>query len=264
RLACPVEIARGFFPTAAAQDVGAVTGQAAFQRDVRRRVDEAHRVFIHGVDAYEIRPDAAGRCRDLRRQFLARAGRRDLFERLDCRAVLGLGAAEHALAAETEHDVLGRHLIAIVKLHARTQFQFDGLVVDAAPFGGEAGNGFQAATPVLSDQRLPQRGEEHALPDVGLFAQYIERVRVGDLLHRDRDRRPVVGLSDRQAWQQQRAGCGVAEADDRTAGGAYHGLLLLRQSERIFRARDPGLMAAGPNGCNAPRPRGPSRQTTRP
>ena len=102
RLARPVEVARRLLPRAPARDVGAVTRQTPLQRDVRRRVDEAHRVLVDGIDAQQIGPDAPRDGRHFRRQLLARARRRDLLERLDGRAVLGFRGAEHAFAAEAE------------------------------------------------------------------------------------------------------------------------------------------------------------------
>ncbi len=148
RLARPVEIARRFLPCAPAHDVGARTCKTPLKRDVRRRVVEAHRVFIDGIDAQQIRPHAARDGRNFQRQLLARPRRRNLLERLDRRAVLRLGGAEHALAAEAEHDVLGRHLVAVVELDALAKLQLDRLLVDPLPFGREARHGLQAPAPV--------------------------------------------------------------------------------------------------------------------
>ena len=67
--------------------------------------------------------------------------------------------AEHAFAAEGEDDVLGGHLVAIVELDALAQLQLDGLVVDAAPFGGETGHRLQIAAPVLRPIR-PSHSDE--------------------------------------------------------------------------------------------------------
>ncbi|MGY4295057.1 putative transcriptional regulator [Bradyrhizobium sp. i1.4.4] len=222
RLARPVEIARGLLPGTAVHDVGAVARQPALNRDVGRRVVEAHRVLVDGIDAHEVRPDAAGDRRHIRRQFLARARRRDLLEGLDGGAALGLGLAEHALAAEGEDDVFGRQLVAIVELHALAQLHLDGLVVDAAPLGGEARHGLQAATPVLGDQALPDRGEEHALADVRLLAQHVEHVRIRHLLHGNRHRRTVVRLPDREARQEKRARGNAAGLQDGATGEFAH------------------------------------------
>ena len=77
--------------------------------------------------------------------------------------------------------------------HAPTQREFDAPVVDAAPFGGQLRHHLAAPLVVASDQRLEDAGKD-ALADIALLAQRVERVRVDDLLHGDRDDRPVVGL----------------------------------------------------------------------
>src|SRR3546814_19208912 len=45
---------------------------------------------------------------------------------------------EHTLATEGEGHVVGGHLVAVMELHARTQGQFDGALVDALPAGRQA------------------------------------------------------------------------------------------------------------------------------
>ena len=70
-------------------------------------------------------------------------------------------SAEHALAAEAEDDVLGRHLVAVVEFDALAKLQLDDLVVDATPFGGKARRHAQVAAPVLADQTLPTSEEKN-------------------------------------------------------------------------------------------------------
>jgi hypothetical protein len=176
-----------------------------------------------------------GQRRHIRRQFLARARRRDLLEGLDGGTALGLGLAEHALAAEGEDDVFGRQLVAIVELHALAQLHLDGLVVDATPLGGEARHGSRLPRQFLEirpsqieekNTRSPTLDCSRSTSSVFELVTFCTAIVIVGRLS---------ACQLRKRRQQQRAGCGGAEADDRTAGGANHGLLLLRQSEPIFR-----------------------------
>src|SRR6476620_3486926 len=51
-----------------------------------------------------------------------------------------------------------------------------------------ARHGLEIAAEILRDQPFPDRGEEHALADIGLLAQHVEHVGIRHLLHGDRHR----------------------------------------------------------------------------
>ena len=57
----------------------------------------------------------------------------------------------------------------------------------------------------------------NTLADIRLLAQHVERVRIGDLLHRNRDRGPRVRLSDRKAREGLNPNYRGAQAQCRTS-----------------------------------------------
>ena len=218
RLARIIEPGSGLVEGALADDAGAERGKPAFQRHVRRGVDHAHGVAVDDLDAVKRGEQAARDGRDFARQVLI--GRRgdDLAgERQGLALHRRAGLAEHALRREGGCDVLGGELIAVVHLHALAERELDGLVVDPLPLGGEARLGLQLALVVEVDQPLDEH-RHHAGADVGLFAQRVQRVGIGDLLHRDGDGRAGVGLRNSDARQAGAGGNGQG-----VAAGQAHG-----------------------------------------
>ncbi len=183
---------------------------------------EADDILADGLDTDEVRPGAARGSGDLARQFLAGLRLRDTLESLDRGAVLGFRVAKHALAAERKNHVLCSHLLAIVEADALTQVQLDRLVVDPAPFGRQARPRRKIAQPLTADETLPERREEHALADVGLLAQHVQRVRVGDLLDGDGNGRTVVRLGNGEARQGRNAKRSRAQSHRLTAREPVH------------------------------------------
>src|SRR5690606_41753143 len=110
-----------------------------------------------------------------------------------------LCVAKDALGREAEDHGVSSELVAIVELHALAEFQLNGLVVDAGPFGGKAWDRSLIAHPVAEDEAFPQVGIEDALADIGLFVPDVERVVVGDLLDGDGNRR-AAALAEGDAW----------------------------------------------------------------
>lgn len=191
----PFEPGVGLLIAPLANDIAACARKTALQRHIGSGVVEAHRHPVHRLDALQRRPGTACDGGHLRRQFLARARCGHALTDRDGAALRrGQRGAEHTFTAEGEHHILGGHLVAIVEPHARAQRQFNNGIGDAAPAGGEAGLRCQVAQPVSPDERLPHGREEYPLTHVGLFAQRLQRVGVADLLHRDGDGGPVIGL----------------------------------------------------------------------
>ncbi len=123
---------------------------------------------------------------------------------------------EHALAAEGEDHIVGGHLVAVVELYALAEGELDGALVEALPALGHPRHRFELAQQVLHDQRLEQEGED-SLADIGLLAQRLQRSAVGDLLHGDRDGRPLVGLADGDPGQADARGNKARGGDQATA-----------------------------------------------
>ncbi len=214
RLARPFGEACRLIPGAAVGDLAAAGIEAPFQRHVGRRVVQAHGVLIDDLDAGERRPQATSDAGNGCRQFLG--GRRLVVGFENSLAAGGLRVTEHAFLGEGESDVLGGHFIAVVELDALAQLQLERLVVDTLPLGGKTRNRTLIAHPVTQDQAFPEVGEEDALADVGLLVVDVERVVVGDLLHRDGDGR-ALALAESEARQNERAGGGGADKAERAA-----------------------------------------------
>ncbi|MPL96995.1 hypothetical protein SDC9_43182 [bioreactor metagenome] len=219
----PVGIACRLVPGAAVGDLAAEGIEPALERHVGRRVVEAHGVLVDDLDALQRRPQAAADARHVRRQVLRRRGGVVLGE--DRGAADRLGVAEDALGREREGHVLGGHLVAVVELDAFAQLQLDRLVVDARPRGRQPRHRALIAHPVAQDQPFPEVREEHPFADVRLFVPDVERVVVGDLLHRDGDR-AAGALCAQIAGQQQAAGGGAQQSEGMAAVQADHRCLL--------------------------------------
>ena len=109
------------------------------------------------------------------------------------------------------------------------------------------GIGFELLLQVARDQVLEDR-LLHALADIGALAHHLERGAGRHLLHGDGDGRPVVGLADGEARQDQAAG---GQADETTtinwahdsscpSRGDYGGVLL----QHLVAIKRPGLALA--------------------
>ncbi len=103
---------------------------------------------------------------------------------------------QKTLIGERENHIFCGQLIAIVELDALTQLEFNGLVIKTLPFGRKTRNRALIAHPVTQDETFPQIREEDTLANIRLLVPDVERVVVGDLLHRDRDRAALVGAND--------------------------------------------------------------------
>ncbi len=184
-----------------ADDAGAEGGQAALQRDVGRRVDHAHGVAVDDLHPVKGGEQAAGDGGNFARQIAPGGGGNDLARQRQGLALHGgAGFAEHALGRERGRDILGGEFVAIVLADALAQGEFHRAVIDAAPGGGEAGLKFELALVVEIDQALDEQSH-HASTDVGLFAQGVQRVGVGDLLDRHGHGGAGVALGDGEARQ---------------------------------------------------------------
>jgi len=131
--------------------------------------------------------------------------------------------AEHAGGAEPRNHVLGGERIAVVEHHPLAQLQLHRAVVGAVPGRGEPRFLGKVAAPVHLDQALVEH-HRGALADIGVLAQIVEGVRVGDALHGDGDARPRIRLGDGEAWQ----GCGGGKKARRPACDLAHVTGLLR------------------------------------
>ena len=221
RRARPVEPALGLVEAAARDDVAAQPADTPFHRHVGRAVDEAHRVLVDGLDLLEGREQALGHGGDFRRQVLAldRIADEHRSEQRPARGNVVV-RPEHTVAAEGEDHVVGRHLVAVMELHALAQGEFDGAVVDALPALGESRDLLQPGEQVLHDQALEHEGED-ALADIGLLAQRLKCGAVGDLLHGDGDGGAAVGLPDCDP-RQAKAGGGEARCGDQSTAAQKH------------------------------------------
>ena len=108
-----------------------------------------------------------------------------------------------------------------MELHALAQGELDGAFVDTLPALRQARHLLELAQQVLGDQPLIDEGED-ALADVGLFAQRLQRGRVGDLLHGNGDAGAAVGLADGDARQAE-ACRGKPGGGDQMAATQEHG-----------------------------------------
>jgi hypothetical protein len=161
---------------------------------------------VYRLDLLERRPDALGDARHLGRQFLAldAVARHHRGEQRLVRVAVVAGA-EHALGPKREDHVLRRHLVAIVELHALAQRELDRALVDPLPALGQARDRLELGLEVARDQVLEDR-HLHALTDVGALAHHLQGRAGRDLLHGDVDGRPIVGLTDGEARQDEAAG----------------------------------------------------------
>ncbi len=217
RLAGIIEPARRLEEAAAGDDFAAARRQPPFHRHVGRRVDEAHGVAVDHIDPVERGPEPARHRRHLGRQLARLAGGDHGGERQGLAADRWARLAEHPLGAEAESHVLGGQFVAVMELHAAAQGQLHRAVVDAAPFGGEAGDLFQLALVVHADQRLGEH-DRQAAADIGLFAQAVQRIAVAYFLNRDRDDGARVGLGDGDARQR----CGRGQGQRVAAADLHH------------------------------------------
>jgi len=113
--------------------------------------------------------------------------------------------AEHAFRTESEHHVVGIHLVAVVESNTLAQRELDGALVDALPALGQARHRFELALQVAGDEILEDRRLD-SLADIGPLAHRLEVGAGRDLLHGDGNHRPGVGLADGEAREQEPAG----------------------------------------------------------
>ncbi|ENN88089.1 hypothetical protein RHSP_38759 [Rhizobium freirei PRF 81] len=139
RLGRPGVPAGGFHKTALGDDGGIVdAGEAGFGIERRLLHDEADGEVIDGFDMVEQRPfgGTAGRDGCRRHNALAAIGAGEGGFTLFAGGSL-FGQQAEAFVREREGDVFRGHGVAVVELDARTQLEFERLVVDPLPFGGE-------------------------------------------------------------------------------------------------------------------------------
>ena len=221
RLARPVEIARGFLPAAAVDDVGAVARQAAFERDVGRRV-------VRSAPCTCRRPRRASRSGQMRRATAGTSAGSSLPGR-------GVGICSKAW-------MVPRFLASVLpNMRSRLKVKTTSSAVISSPLWNFTPWRSFSSTVWSSMRRhsVARPGTAPRLPRQFLRRSGLPRsrrrtrarrrstaraarraVRIGDLLHGDRDRRAVVGLPDRKARQEKRARGSAAGLQDGATGEA--------------------------------------------